>query len=88
MANEEKRVHARIQDERIKIINNEHEFDPTHRPSAKTKAGPSEIASGSGDKQTYKSPESEHEPKGPRGRPRKNPLPVGDEAQPKAKAKA
>ena len=97
MDNQDERVRARIQGEQNTRRNLEHAFDSPDRPSAKAKAGPSptkipvqsEIASGSGDKPAFKTnPESDHEPKGPRGRPRKNPLPVGDEAQPKAKAKA
>ena len=86
----DKRTQFRIQAEQIKRIKLEHEFDSPDRPRAKTKSGPSpkkippalpvqsEIASDSGDKQKYKNPESDHEPKGQQGRPRTKPLPVGD----------
>ena len=95
MDNQDERVRARIQGEQNTRRNLAHVFDSPDRPKAKNKAGPSpkktpvqsELASGSGDKPKYKNPESDHEPKGKRGRPRKNPLPVGDEAQPKAKPK-
>ena len=96
MENQDKRVTARIHLEKNTRRNLEHAFDSPDRPKAKAKAGPSpakipvqsEIATGSGDKPNYPNPESDHEPKGPRGRPRKNPLPVGDETQLKAKANA
>ena len=72
MENQDKRVSARIQAGKNTRRNLEHAFDSPDRPKTKAKAGPSEIASGSGDKPKFKNPESEHEPKGPRGRPRKN----------------